>query len=107
MEDIETLGSGGALGHLGYMRCVVQHALQAALGAQKCSGQKLAEALEVSGSVASLCGATTPRSSYFERFHFNDFLSVGLVTLWLFLELCSRAVVGKLAARSPKMAHLQ
>lgn len=49
MEDIETLGSGGALGHVDYMRCVVQHAIQAALGAQQCSGQKLADALKVSG----------------------------------------------------------
>lgn len=49
MEDIETLGSGGTLGHVDYMSCVVQHAIQAALGAQQCSGQKLAEALKVSG----------------------------------------------------------
>lgn len=49
MEDIETLGSGGTLGHVDYMSCVVQHAIQAALGAQQCSGQKLAEALKDMG----------------------------------------------------------
>lgn len=51
MEDIESLSSGGPLGTLGSMRCVVQHAIQAALGAQQCDGEKLAEALKVSDRV--------------------------------------------------------
>lgn len=49
MEDIETVGRGGAPAPVNYMRRVVQHTLQAALGAEKCCGQKLAETLEVSG----------------------------------------------------------
>lgn len=62
MEDIETLGSGGTLGHVDYMSGVVQHAIQAALGAQQCSGQKLAEALKVSGGGASV-SAVPPHST--------------------------------------------
>lgn len=54
MEDIETLGSGGTLDHVDYMSCGVRHAIQAALGAQQCSGQKLADALQVSGGSASV-----------------------------------------------------
>lgn len=51
LEDIETPSTGGPVGQLDYMRCVVQHSIQAALGAERCDGQKLAEALKVSVTV--------------------------------------------------------
>lgn len=60
LGDIEASGaSGGPLGPLDHMRCVVQHALQAALGAERCHGQRLAQALKVGVaaqlSAPSLC----------------------------------------------------
>lgn len=51
MGDIEAPASGGLLGPLDHMRSVVQHSIQAALGAEQCHGQKLAQALKVSGTV--------------------------------------------------------
>lgn len=47
--DIEASASGGPLCPLDHMRSVVQHSIQAALGAEQCHGQKLAQALKVSG----------------------------------------------------------
>lgn len=49
LGDIEASASASA-GYLDYMRSVVQHSLQAALGAEQCNGQKLAQALKVSGT---------------------------------------------------------
>ncbi|KAE8299981.1 Phosphoinositide 3-kinase regulatory subunit 6 [Larimichthys crocea] len=47
LGDIEASGaSGRSLGPLDHMRCVVQHSLQAALGAERCHGQRLAQALK-------------------------------------------------------------
>lgn len=51
LGDIEAPTSGHLLGHLDHMRCVIQHSIQAALGAEQCHGQKLAQALKVSGTV--------------------------------------------------------
>lgn len=50
MSDVEGPASGGILGHLDYMCSVVQHSIQAALGAEQCHGQKLSQALKVSGT---------------------------------------------------------
>lgn len=50
MSDIEGPAPGGHLGHLDYMCSVVQHSIQAALGAEQCHGQKLSQALKVSGT---------------------------------------------------------
>ena len=47
--DIETHTSAELLGPLDHMRCVVQHSIQAALGPGQCHGQKMAQALKVSG----------------------------------------------------------
>lgn len=60
LGDIEASGaSGRSLGPLDHMRCVVQHSLQAALGAERCHGQRLAQALKVGVAVQlsarSLC----------------------------------------------------
>lgn len=53
LGDIEASASasGGFLSPLDHMRSVVQHAIQAALGAEQCNGSKLAQALKVSGTV--------------------------------------------------------
>ncbi|XP_041821026.1 phosphoinositide 3-kinase regulatory subunit 6 [Chelmon rostratus] len=48
LGDIEASASASA-GYLDYMRSVVQHSLQAALGAEQCNGQKLAQALKDMG----------------------------------------------------------
>uniref|UniRef100_A0A674PEL0 Uncharacterized protein n=1 Tax=Takifugu rubripes TaxID=31033 RepID=A0A674PEL0_TAKRU len=50
-SDIETPSSREPLEPLDHMRCVVQHVLQAVLGAEHCHGRKLARALSVSGIV--------------------------------------------------------
>lgn len=47
--DIEASTSGGSLGPLDHMCSVVQHSIQAALGAEQCHGQKLAQALKDMG----------------------------------------------------------
>ncbi|XP_073334376.1 phosphoinositide 3-kinase regulatory subunit 6 [Pagrus major] len=47
--DIEASASGGPLCPLDHMRSVVQHSIQAALGAEQCHGQKLAQALKDMG----------------------------------------------------------
>nr|XP_020466647.1 phosphoinositide 3-kinase regulatory subunit 6-like isoform X2 [Monopterus albus] len=51
LGDIEasTLASGGFLSPLDHMRSVVQHTIQAALGAEQCHGPKLAQALKDMG----------------------------------------------------------
>ncbi|CAB1344655.1 unnamed protein product [Coregonus sp. 'balchen'] len=46
--DIEASGSGGYLNPLDYMRSVVQHSIQAALGGELCHSHKLAQVLKVS-----------------------------------------------------------
>ncbi|XP_056892251.1 phosphoinositide 3-kinase regulatory subunit 6 isoform X2 [Takifugu flavidus] len=48
-SDIETPSSGEPLEPLDHMRCVVQHVLQAVLGAEHCHGRKLARALSDMG----------------------------------------------------------
>ncbi|KAM8773611.1 phosphoinositide 3-kinase regulatory subunit 6 isoform 1-T3 [Acanthopagrus schlegelii] len=47
--DIEASASGGPLCPLDHMRSVVQHSIQAVLGAEQCHGQKLAQALKDMG----------------------------------------------------------
>lgn len=59
-SDIETSSSGGLFEPLDHMRCAVQHALQAVLGAEQCHGTKLAQALRV--SQALLCFISLPAS---------------------------------------------
>ncbi|XP_051240160.1 phosphoinositide 3-kinase regulatory subunit 6 isoform X2 [Dicentrarchus labrax] len=51
LADIEApaSASGGPLGPFDHMRSVVQHSIQAALGAEQCHGQKLAQALKDMG----------------------------------------------------------
>ncbi|XP_041642353.1 phosphoinositide 3-kinase regulatory subunit 6 isoform X2 [Cheilinus undulatus] len=51
MGDVEASGTAtsGFLSPLDHMRCVVQHSIQAALGADQCDGQKLAQALKDMG----------------------------------------------------------
>lgn len=46
--------SGGYLSPVDHMRSVVQHSIQAALGAEQCHGLRLAQALKVT-SLALLC----------------------------------------------------
>lgn len=46
--DIETSSSRELLEPLDHMRCAVQHALQAVLGAEQCHGKRLAQGLRVS-----------------------------------------------------------
>ncbi|XP_045073136.1 phosphoinositide 3-kinase regulatory subunit 6-like [Coregonus clupeaformis] len=47
--DIEASGSGGYLNPLDYMRSVVQHSIQAALGGELCHSHKLAQVLKEMG----------------------------------------------------------
>ncbi len=56
LDDIEASASasGGSLGLLDHMRSVIQHSIQAALGAEQCHGPKLAQALKVSGTARCL-----------------------------------------------------
>lgn len=56
LGDIEASASasGGCLGPLDHMRSVLQHSIQAALGAEQCHGPKLAQALKVSGTAQCL-----------------------------------------------------
>lgn len=75
LGDIETHASAELLGPLDHMRCVVQHSIQAALGAEQCHGQKLAKALKVSGT--------------FFMFIFTDFsFQSCLLLLMLYIVLC-------------------
>lgn len=79
MSDIEGPASGGILGHLDYMCSVVQHSIQAALGAEQCHGQKLSQALKVSGTLQDCMRSV------------DDFPSQScLCLLWsvLFIALC-------------------
>lgn len=48
-SDIEASATGGSLGPFDHMCSVVQHSIQAALGAEQCHGQKLAQALKDMG----------------------------------------------------------
>lgn len=50
-SDIEASSSGELPEPLDHMRCAVQHALQAVLGAEQCHGKKLDQALGVSEAV--------------------------------------------------------
>ncbi|KAM9363846.1 phosphoinositide 3-kinase regulatory subunit 6 [Symphorus nematophorus] len=47
--EVSTSASGGSLSPLDHMRSVVQHTIQAELGAEQCHGQKLAQALKDMG----------------------------------------------------------
>lgn len=58
LGDIET--PAPSEGPVDHMRCVVQHAIQAALGVEQCHGQKLAQALKVSGIVCLLISLFNP-----------------------------------------------
>lgn len=51
--------SDGLKGPLDHMRNVVQHTIQAALGAEQCHGPKLAQALKVSENVQSYLAVLT------------------------------------------------
>lgn len=53
--EVSATASGQFLNPLDHMRSVVQHSIQAALGAEQCDGPKLAQALKVS-TVALTCG---------------------------------------------------
>ncbi|XP_070684601.1 phosphoinositide 3-kinase regulatory subunit 6 [Pempheris klunzingeri] len=52
LGDIEASASASGASHLDHMRNVVQHSIQAALGAEQCHGQKLAQALKDMGQDA-------------------------------------------------------
>lgn len=90
LGDIEASASasGGFLSPLDHMRSVVQHSIQAALGAEQCNGSKLAQALKVNHAVLFAC-AHSLLSLFSSPFTFLVYcISVILLVVTAFIFVC-------------------